>query len=169
MKRRLFTIVAFLSCLLAIGVVASWVRSYRVYDQILCGSEVERYPCAWRAYDVSFKFSAWPPGIPKGASSSILTSVGKILFQHAVYSREPLSGISPHGYHWSSDGNVIPSFSFIYAVTGDQSRSGHWTVWQLTVRHWALVLLLTILPVAWLLVARGRVVARGPRLLNDCG
>ncbi len=158
MKRRLFTVVAALSCLLAAGVAASWARSYWVYDQVSCSPVPDRYQCAWRSYGASFQFSSWPPGIPKGASGAVLTCFGKILLEQAVYSEEPVRGTASHGYGWSSDDNVIPSFSYFYAVTGDMNRSGHWTVRQVTARHWALVLLFAVLPSAWLFASRRRAV-----------
>ena len=162
MKRRLFTIAVGLSCLLGIGTAASWARSYWVYDQVSCGYAPYSDQCAWKSYSASFQFAGWPPGIPKGASSAVLTSFGKILLQHAVYSEEPLRGVSPHGYGWSSDDNVIPRFSYFYAVTGDMNRSGHWIVRQVTATHWALLLLCAVLPVAWLFTSRRRFVRRVP-------
>jgi hypothetical protein len=153
-KRRLFTVAAALSCLLAVAVTASWLRSYWVYDQVACGSAGDRYPCAWKSYDASFQFSRWPPGIPKGASGAVLTSFGKVLFQQALYSEEPVRETASRGYAWSSDGNVIPSFSYLQVVAGDMNRSGHWTVRQITARHWALVLLFAVVPVAWLFASR---------------
>lgn len=72
----------------------------------------------------------------------------------APYSEEPLPGTGAHGYGWSSDDNAIPSFSYLYAVTGVMSGRGHWTVRQATVRHWALALLFALLPAAWLFVWR---------------
>jgi len=169
MKRRLFTIAAALSCLLAIAVAVSWVRSYWVYDQVSCGSAGDRYQCAWKSYDASFQFPGWPPGIPKGASGAVLTSFGKILLEQAIHGEEPLRGTA-HGYGWSSDDNVIPSFSYFHAVTGDMNGRGHWTVRQATARHWALVLLFAALPAAWVFASRRRAVryapgtAQGPRI-----
>jgi hypothetical protein len=157
MKRRLFTVAAALSCLLAVGVAASWVRSYWVYDQVSCGSVLDRFQCAWRSYGASFQFPGWPPGIPKGASGAVLTSFGKILLKQAIHSEEPLRGTA-HGYAWSSDENVIPSFSYFYAITGSMNDRGHWTVRQVTVRHWALMLLFAVLPVAWMFASRRRAV-----------
>ena len=154
MKRRLFPIAAVVSCLLGAGVMTSWVRSYWVYDQVSCGSALDPHQSAWKSHRASFEFSRWPPGIPDGASGSVMTSFGKVLLQHAVYRDEPLHGT--HGYGWSSDDNVIPSFSYSYAVTRDMRRSGYWTVRQLTARHWALVLLFAVLPAAWLFVSRRR-------------
>ena len=159
MKRRLFTFAAALSCLLAAAVTASWLRSYWVYDQVSCGSIPDRYRCTWRSYDASFDFPRWPPGIPKEASSAVLTCFGKVLFQQGVYSEQPLPGMASHGYGRSSDDNAIPSFSYFYAVTGDMSGRGHWTVRQVTVRHWGLVLLFSVLPVAWLFGLRQRSIA----------
>ena len=162
MKRRLFTIAAALSCLLGIAAAASWVRSYWVYDQVSCGYAFDRDQCAWKSYSASFRFTGWPPGIPKGASGAVLTSFGKILLQHAVYSEEPLQGATSHGYGWSSDDNAIPRFSYFYAVTGDMSRGGHWIIRQVTAMHWALLLLFTVLPVTWLFASRRRPVRRVP-------
>jgi hypothetical protein len=122
MKWRPFTVAAALSCLLAAAVAACWLRSYWVYDQVSCGSTPDGYQCAWKSYNASFQFPSWPPGIPKGASSVLLTSFGKVLLRRAVYSEEPLRGTAPRGYGWSSDDNAIPSFSYFYAVTGDMSR-----------------------------------------------
>jgi hypothetical protein len=156
MKGRLFTVAAALSCLLAIGVAASWVRSYWVYDQVSCGSN--SYQCAWMSYGASFQFPRWPPGIPEGASSAVLTCFGKVLLQQAVYSEEPPPGTGSRGYGWSSDPNVIPSFSYFYAVTGDMTGKGHWTVRQVTARHWALLMLFAVLPVAWLFASHRRTV-----------
>src|SRR5713226_1469285 len=85
MKRRLFTVVAALSCLLAAGVAASWARSYWVYDQVSCSPVPDRYQCAWRSYGASFQFSSWPPGIPKGASGAVLTCFGKFLLDTGLW------------------------------------------------------------------------------------
>lgn len=162
MKRRLFTIAAALSCLLAIGAAASWVRSYWVYDQVSCGSVSDRYQCAWKSYDASFQFPRWPPGMPKGAAGAVLTCFGKVQLAQRVYSEELPRGTAAHGYGWSSDENIIPSFSYLYAETGDMNGRGHWTVRQVTVRHWALVLLFSVLPVAWLFASRRRAIRYAP-------
>jgi hypothetical protein len=150
LKRRLFTAMAILSCLLALAAAISWVRSYSAYDQLSCDSGRDRYRCTWKSYAPSFRFSRWPPGIPEGASGATLICYGKISLAQAVYSEVPVSVTGTRGYGWSSDENVIPSFSYFYAVTGDMTRRGHWTVRQVTVRHWALVLLFALLPAAWL-------------------
>ena len=156
MKRRLLAIAAALSCLLAVGAAASWVRSYWAYDQVSCGSVSDRFRCGWESYEASFQFPRWPPGIPKGASGTAVTSLGKVLLQQAAYSEEPLPGAASRGYGWSSDENVIPSFGYLHAVTGDMNGRGHWTVSQVSVRHWALALLFALLPAAWLLTWRRR-------------
>ena len=158
MKRHIFTVAAALSCLLALAAAASWVRSYWVYDVVSCGAASSAYQCTRKAYDSSARFSRWPPGIPLGASSAVLTSFGKLLFQQAVHSDDPLLGAELDSHGWSSDDNAIPSFSYFYAVTRDMTGRGRWTVRQATLRHWALVLLFALLPCAWLLAAvrRGR-------------
>jgi len=161
MKWRLFSIAAVLSCVLGVGVAASWLRSYWVYDQISCGSALDRHQCVWKSYSASFQFPRWPPGIPEGGSVALLTSFGKVLLQRAVYS-DGVPGGSSQGYGWSSDDNVIPSFSYFRAVTGDMNRNGQWTVHQATARHWALVLLFAVLPLAWLLASRRRDVRAAP-------
>jgi hypothetical protein len=155
MKRRLFTVAAALSCLLALASAASWLRSYWVYDQLSCGA----YGCAWQSYDASFRFPRWPPGIPQGATSAALTAFGKIQLKQAVHHGKALPATVAGGYGWSSDHNAIPSFSYFYAVTGDMKGQGEWTVRQLTVRHWALVLLFALLPAAWLFTRRRGTVA----------
>ena len=162
MKWRLFSIAAVLSCALGVGVAASWIRSHSVYDQIWCGSPLGRHQCVWESYSASFQFQRWPPGIPAGASVGVFTSLGKVLLQHAAYGRAAPGG-SSRGYGWASDENVVPSFSYFYAVTGDMGRSGQWTVRQVTVRHWALVLLFAVLPLAWLLAPRRRNLRTAPR------
>jgi len=116
----------------------------------------DRYHCALKSYAASFPFPAWPPGIPNGSSGAVLTSGGKVLLQQAVYVEAPLH--QAQGYAWSSDDNVLPSFSYVHAVTGDMSRSGHWIVRQATVRHWAVLSLFVILPAVWLVVSRRRVI-----------
>jgi hypothetical protein len=126
-----------------------------VYDQLSCGSPSDRYRCTWKSYGAAFQFPRWPPAIPDGAWGALLTSFGKILLREAVYSEEPLPAAGARGYGWSSDSNIIPSFSYFYAVTGDMTRDGHWTVRQATVRHWALMLVFAIVPAAWM-VARSR-------------
>ena len=158
MKWHLFTVAAILSSLLAVGAATSWVRSYTVYDHLSCGSPLDRYRCNRKSYGASFQFPRWPPGIPEGASRAALICCGKILLEQAVYSEEPLPAMALRGYGWSSDENVIPSFSYFYAVTGDMNGRGHWKVLQFTVRHWALVLLFTLLPAAWLFAWRRRTV-----------
>jgi hypothetical protein len=86
----------------------------------------------------------------------VLTSFGKILLKQAVYSEDPLPATGAQGQGWYSDDNAIPSFSYFHAVTGDMTRKGHWTVRQVTIRHWALVLLFALLPAAWLFARRRR-------------
>ncbi len=163
MKWRLFTVAAILSLLLAVGVATSWVRSYTVYDHLSCGSALDRHRCTWNSYGASFPFTRWPPGIPAGASLAVLSCYGKILLQQAVHTEEALPAMAPRGYGWSSDENVIPSFSYFYTVTGAMNGKGRWKVLQVTVRHWALVLFFALLPVAWLFAWRRRGVrsARG--------
>jgi hypothetical protein len=156
MKWHLFTVAAILSSLVAVGVATSWVRSYTVYDHLSCGSAGDRYRCSWNSYGTSFPFTRWPPGIPAGASKAVLICYGKILLEQAVHNDEALPAIAPRGYRWSSDENVIPSFSYFYAVTGAMNDRGHWKVLQVTVRHWALVLLFALLPAAWLFAWRRR-------------
>ena len=163
MKWHLFTVAAVLSSLLAVGVAASWVRSYTIYDHLSCGSTLDRYRCAWSSYDASFPFTRWPLGIPAGASEAVLICYGKIFFKRATHNDDALPAMAARGYGWSSDENVIPSFSYFYAVTGDMNGKGHWKVLQVTVRHWALALLFALLPAAWLFAWRRRGVryARG--------
>jgi hypothetical protein len=151
-----------MSCLLAAVVTADWARSYRVYDQLSCGSTSERYRCAWKSYAASFHFPAWPPGIPKEASSAVLTSSGNVLLQQAVYIEQPLGETGAHGYAWSSDDSAAPGFSYFYAVTGDMSRSGHWMVRQASFRHWAVLLPFVILPLVWLVAWRRRGIGHAP-------
>jgi len=127
---------------------------------------LDRYHCALKSYAASFPFPAWPPGIPENSSGAVLTSAGKVLLQQAIYMEEPLHETGAQGYSWASDDNVVPSFSYLHAVTGDMTRSGHWIVRQATVRHWAVASLFVILPAVWLVVLRRRIVrARqfGPR------
>ena len=162
MKRRLFTVAAILSSLLAVGAATSWVRSYTVYDHLSCGSALDRYRCSWNSYGASFPFTRWPPGIPAGASQAVLICYGKILLKQAVHSEKTLPATAPRGYAWSSDENVIPSFSYFYAVTGAMNDRGHWKVLQVTVRHWALVLLFALVPAAWLFAWRRRAARYAP-------
>jgi len=163
MKWHLSTVAAILSSLLAVVVATSWVRSYTVYDHLSCGSALDRYRCTWNTYGTSFPFTRWPLGIPAGASQAVLICYGKILLEQAVHNEEALPAKALRGYGWSSDENVIPSFSYFYAVTGDMNGKGHWKVLQVTVRHWALALLFALLPAAWLFAWRRRGVryARG--------
>ena len=156
MMQRLFTVAAALSCLLAIGAAVSWVRSYWIYDQVSCGSVSDRYQCAWKSYDASFPFPRWPPGIPKGASAAVLLCFGKVLLEQRVYSEDLPHGTASRGYGWSSDENIIPSFSYLFAETGDMTGRGRWRVRQVTARHWALVLLFSVLPAAWLFASLRR-------------
>jgi hypothetical protein len=157
MKKRLLNVATILSALLALAAAASWARSYRVYDEFSCGYATERHRCAWQAYAASFQFSRWPPGIPEGASGVVLICFGKIFMQQGVYSNVPLQSMPPLTAHtWASDSNVIPSFSYFQAVTGDMTRPGHWLVRQVSLRHWALVLLFALLPAARLFAWRRR-------------
>ena len=111
-----------MSLLLAVAVAASWVRSYWVFDRVSCAS----YRCTWESFDARVQFSRWPPGMPLAASGQ--------------------------RWGWASDENVIPSFSYLQAVTADTTHSGHWAIRQLSLRHGALLLLLALLPAAWLIV-----------------
>lgn len=135
-----------MSLLLAVAVAASWVRSYWVFDRVSCAS----YRCTWESFDARVQFSRWPPGMPGGASSALLASSGKVFIERRIYYSEPLAA-SGHGWGWASDENVIPSFSYLQAVTADMTHSGHWAIRQLSVRHGALLLLLALLPAAWLI------------------
>ena len=143
MKRRLFAVTAVLSLTLAVVVVASWLRSYWVYDQVACGAA-----CAWKSFDASLELPRWPLGVPEGATIAVMARTGKVSLRQATYT-DAMGGPS-HGYGWSSDDNVVPSFSYFYAVTGDMSRSGQWTIRQASATHWALALLFAVLPAAWL-------------------
>jgi hypothetical protein len=154
MKRHFLTVAAILSSLLALGVATSWVRSYTLYDHVGCGSALDAYRCSWNSYSASFPFTRWPPAIPAAASRAVLISDGKIFFQQAVHNQEALPATAMGGYGWSSDANVVPSFSYFHAVTGAMDGIGHWNVRQVTVRHWALVLLFALLPAAWLFAWR---------------
>jgi hypothetical protein len=151
---RLFAAAAVLSLLLAIAAAASWVRSYWTYDQVSCGA-ADLGGCEWKSYDASFPFPRWPPGMPAGASSAVLICFGKILLQQSTYSAQS-TGAPWRGYAWSSDANILPTFSYLHAVTGDMSGKGQWTVRQATAPHWALVLSFAALPVAWLVAWRHR-------------
>jgi hypothetical protein len=144
--RRLFTLATILSLLLAAAATAAWVRSYWVYDRVSCAS----YRCTWESFDARLQFSRWPPAMPGGASSAVLASSGKIFVERRIYHSEPLAA-SGQRWGWASDENVIPSFSYLQAVTADMTRSGHWAVRQVSVRHGALLLLLALLPAAWLI------------------
>lgn len=143
--KRLFTLLASVSLVLALGVSASWVRSYRVIDRVSCAS----YSCAWQSFDTRLEFSRWPPALPRGATTALLASSGKISFERRVYHSEPLASAS--GWGWASDDNVIPSFAYLQVVTADMTRDGHWAVRQMSMRHGALLLLLAALPAAWLI------------------
>jgi len=109
-----------------------------VYDQVSCGSAGDslsmRLEVLWRLVPV-FALAARHPKEPRGA---VLTSFGKILLEQAIHARNLRAG-RRSGYGWSSDDNVIPSFSYFHAVTDDMNGRGHWTVRQLPARHWALV------------------------------
>jgi len=156
MKWRLFAGAAVLSALLAAGVAASWVRSYTVYDQLSCGSALDR--CAWNSYDASFPFTRWPPGLPAGASQAVLICFGTISFRQAVHNEEALPATAMRAYGWRSDENTIPGFSYFHAVTGSMDGRGHWKVLQISLRHWALLLVFALLPAAWLVAWRRRCV-----------
>lgn len=147
MMRRLFAIAAVFSCLIALAAAAFWIRSYFVFDQVSC---TERFRCAWASFDRDFRFSRWPPRMPDSAARAALTSFGKILFEQRRYRSEPLAA-APGAAGWALDDNVIPSFSYFHTLTADMTRGGHWTVRQITLRHWALVVLFALLPAAWLI------------------
>lgn len=144
--KRLFTLLAAVSLLLALGVGASWVRSYRVYDRLSCAS----YRCGWESFDARAEFSRWPPAMPRGATTALLAASGKILVERRLYYSEPLAS-SSKGWGWASDDNVIPSFAYLQVVTADVTRDGHWAIRQMSLRHGALLLLLAVLPAAWLI------------------
>lgn len=146
--RRLFAIAAALSCLIALAAAASWIRSYQVLDRVSCS---ERLRCAWESYDRDFQFQRWPPGMRRNASRAALSAFGKIFLEQRSYRSEPLAGAATAASGWASDGDVIPSFSYFHAITADGTRAGHWSVRQITLRHWVLVALFALLPAAWLI------------------
>ena len=69
--------------------------------------------------------------------------------RRALGRTEPLTAARDHA--WASDDNIIPTFSYAYAVTRDMSGTGWWTIREVTMPHWALVALLAMTPGAWLL------------------
>ena len=147
MRRRLLGITSALSTLACLGVLASWVRSYRVYDQVACADTLAAHSCSWNAYPSAHQFTRWPPAAPEGAVGTVLTSLGKVSVSWNSYSAAPHR--SAWGYGWRSDTNIIPSFSYFYAKTGDMVRAGSWTVIQASVRHWALATIFSVAPVVW--------------------
>ena len=159
MRQRTFAALSSVSCLFLLVATASWIRSYWVYDQVAFGSFPGRR-WAWTAYSDSYPFAGWPPATPKGASLSLLTCFGKLFFHETLYHDDAGRGPAARGHGWASDDNVIPSFSYFYAVTGDMSGKGWWTVRQVTLRHWALVALFALAPALWLWSSRRKAAPR---------
>ena len=155
MKRRSLAAISLVSALFLCAVVASWIRSYWVYDQVAFGAFAHgRW--AWSAYSASYPFARWPPAVPQGASHTLLTCFGKIYFHGTVYHGDSQRGVAAPGRTWASDDNILPSFSYLYAVTSDMSGKGWWTIRQVTTRHWALAVLFALLPLAWLRASQRR-------------
>ncbi len=154
MKRRVFAAVSSISLVLLLATTASWIRSYWLYDQVAYGT-LAHGRWTWSTYGVPYSFTRWPPERPKGASHTLLTCFGKIYFRQDVHHTEaPEPGSSARDYSWASDENIIPSFSALVVHTADMSGSGWWTLRQVTVRHWAIVVILSCAPVAWLRASR---------------
>ena len=153
MRPRTFAALSSVSCLFLLVASASWVRSYWVYDQVAFGSFPDgRW--TWTAYAASYPFAGWPPATPKGASFTFLSCFGKLYFHETLFHEDAGRGPAARGHVWASDDNIIPSFSYFYAVTGDMSGKGWWTIRQVTVRHWALVALFALAPTLWLWSSR---------------
>lgn len=153
MKRRTFAAVSCVSSVLLLVTAASWLRSYCVYDQVAFGTFADgRW--AWTAYRHSYPFTRWPPAAPKGASLTLLTCFGKIYMHETAFHSDAERVATARGHAWASDDNIIPSFSYLHAVTGDVSGKGWWTIRQVTMRHWALVALFTLAPMVWLWASR---------------
>ena len=149
MKRRTFAAVSLVSSALLLVAAASWIRSYWVYDQVAFGDFADgRW--AWTAYSAPYAFTAWPPAAPKGASLTLLTCFGKVYWRETVHHGDAERLGAARGYAWASDDNIIPSFSFLHAVTGDMGGKGWWAIREVTMRHWALVALFAMAPMAWL-------------------
>jgi hypothetical protein len=153
MKRRLFATVSSVSSALLLLATASWTRSYWVYDEFAFGT-FDHGQWAWTAYSASYPFTRWPPAAPKGASLTLLTCFGKLSFHENLHHSDAEGRGAARGQTWASDDNIIPSFSYLYAVTGDMSGNGWWTIRQVTMRHWALVALFALAPTAWLRSSR---------------
>jgi len=152
-RRTAIAVVSRVSSVLLLLAAASWMRSYFAYDQIAFGTFAGgRW--AWTAYSPSYSYTRWPPEVPKGASLTLLTCFGKIYLHETTYHREGERLAAPHDHGWASDGNIIPSFSYFYAVTRDMSGNGWWTIRQATMRHWALVALFAWAPIVWLRASR---------------
>lgn len=145
-SRRILTAVSLIS-LIALAVVAtSWIRSYWVYDQLSCGSDQGLRGCRWQAYSAAYNFPGWPPELPEGTSVGVLICFGKIFLRGNRHT-DLLPADHSRPFAWASDSNAIPSFSYLYAVTGAMDGRGYWTVRQLSLPHWPLVLLFGALPV----------------------
>jgi hypothetical protein len=154
MKRRTaIAVVSRVSSVLLLLAAASWMRSYFAYDQVSFGRFADgRW--AWTAFSPSHPFTRWPPAAPKGASHTLLTCAGKIFGHESVYHGDGERLAAARGHGWASDDNVIPSFSYFYAATGDVSGTGWWTTRQVTMRHWALVALFALAPMVWFRTSR---------------
>ncbi len=141
--RRIGTMTVGVSAALLAAVLALWLRSYWIYDQVSWGTN----GWTWIPYPKAYQFSRWPPAAPDGTVWKVLTVDGKLYFNSDSYREAPFR--SARGSGWQSDNNIIPSFSYLYATTGDMTREGTWTVIQASVRLWAIATILGVLPVAW--------------------
>ena len=161
-KHRVLTSASLISLAVLAVVATSWIRSYWVYDQVSCRTDQGVRGCHWQTYSASYPFTSWPPSLPEGTSIGVLICFGKIYFRENVHG-DQLPAPRPRGFAWASDSNAIPSFSYFYAVTGDMSGKGYWTVRQITLPHGALVVLFGVIPLATLLQLRRRSGANGCR------
>ena len=161
MRRRTFAVVCIVSSAFLLLAATSWIRSYRVYDELAFGT-FEHGRWARTAYSASHPFTRWPPAAPKGASFTLLTCVGKLYFHETVHHSDRERRAAARDQAWASDDNIIPSFSYFYTVTGDMNGDGWWTIRQVTMRHWALVALFALAPTAWLWSSRRKRHGRTP-------
>jgi hypothetical protein len=140
---RALNIASAVAAVMLLGLFSGWIRSYWIYDQISWGAK----GWAWMPYPATHMFSKWPPAAPEGTVGVFLITRGELYLNSYSYSAARLT--ASHGHAWRSDDNIIPSFSYFYAKTGDMERDGTWRVVQGSVRIWAVVLFVGLLPAVW--------------------
>jgi hypothetical protein len=171
-KRRLFAIASALSFILFLAVCLLWIRSHAAIDIVCVGRQdaggirIEHFD--WDRYPYG---SGWPPPKPAWARLTVLSFSGKLRVAESSQLAEPTRRARISS--WSSDDNIVPSFSYWHSVSPDIRGGGAWLVRHVTARHWAVAVIFAALPAVHLATLLTRRILtrkrRGHDLCPSCG